>query len=686
MSLKDLAIKDIYWSGEDNLLKDFYIPCLKESIIYDRAVGFFNSSILKYISDGLYQFIINEGKIRLITNVHLTETDKEKIKKGYSTRDIIEKNINKEVDELLKDKEKANVQNLAWLIKNERLNIRICLRDNNSLFKDDAIYHEKFGIFKDQEDNILTFMGSINESMYGWMYNEESFQVSYSWENAFGNRVSSMLNRFERLWNGNAKKIKTYNFPEALKNKIIKHSPPEPVNKIESNKYLINNADPKVKEKKFDFKPRKCQKNAYLEFKKHNKILFQMSTGSGKTLASLYSINKKNDWKFLLILVPTKELVEQWEEDIKLFFENAFLIKAMSDYSNWKSDLMDVIEAKIPFKTIVISTYASASSHFSMDKWKQINNEQFALIADEAHNLGGNKTKKLLQLNPKYRIGLSATPQRNFDEEGTEEIISFFDDNNYTYTIKEAIQDGYLVEYYYDVYPVFLTELEWDKYKKLTKEIKKINFLKDKEDNGKYNTLQHKYLKRSKILKTADNKLNNFFKIIKDIPKGNRILIYADSKDHLSEYANELEKLNRDYFIYTGDKDTTSERPAILKQFKLGSRKILLAINCLDEGIDIPVCDSAIFISSSTSKRQFIQRRGRVLRKSPGKKRAYLYDYLVVPPVDYLNNQDIEIAKQIIKKEYERINIIADDAINGVETQNKLDDYLEKLGLGLLQF
>jgi superfamily II DNA or RNA helicase len=521
--------------------------------------------------------------------------------------------------------------------------------------------------------------------MHGWMYNEESFQVSYSWKSAFGNRVSSMLNRFERLCNGTAKKIKTYNFPEALKNEIIKHSPSEPINEIESNKYSIDNIDQKIKEKSFDFKPRKCQEDAYKEFENNNKILFQMSTGSGKTLASLYSISKKNDWRFLLILVPTKELVEQWESDIKLFFQNTYLIKAMSDYGNWKNDLMDVIEAKIPFKTIVISTYNSASSGFSMDKWKQISNDNFALIADEAHNLGGNQTKKLLNLNPKYRIGLSATPQRNFDEEGTQEIINFFNDNNYTYTIKEAIQDGYLVEYYYYVHPIFLTDLEWDEYKKLTKEIKKISFLKDKEDNNEYNSLQHKYLKRSKILKTADNKLNNFYKIIKDVPKGNRILIYADSKDHLSDYANELKKINRDYFIYTGDKDTSSERPAILKQFKLGSRKILLAINCLDEGIDIPVCDSAIFISSSTSKRQFIQRRGRVLRKSPGKKRAYLYDYLVVPPVDFLND-DKKIAKQVIKKEYERINIIADDAINGVETQNKLDNYLEKLGLGLLQF
>jgi superfamily II DNA or RNA helicase len=506
--------------------------------------------------------------------------------------------------------------------------------------------------------------------MHGWMYNEESFQVSYSWENAFGNRVSSMLDRFDKLWNGSAKKIKTYDFPNALKNRIIKNAPSKPVNKIESKK-----------NKSLDFKPRKCQEEAYLQFKKNDKILFQMSTGSGKTLASLYSVSKKSDWNFLLILVPTKELVEQWESDIRLFFGEEYIIKCMSDYSHWKSDLMEVIEARVPFKTIAISTYSSASNDFAMDKWTRIKENKFALIADEAHNLGGNKTKRLLEISPKYRIGLSATPERNFDEEGTKKINNFFNNNYYKYPIREAIDDGYLVEYYYHVYPVFLTDLEWEKYKKLTKEIKKLSFLKNHDDNDEYNSLQDKYLERAKILKTAENKLYTFREIINDISKDNRILIYADSKNHLNNFAKELNSLKRDYIVYTGDKDTKAERPAILKQFKLGSRKILLAINCLDEGIDIPVCDSAIFISSSTSKRQFIQRRGRVLRKSFGKNRAYIYDYFVIPP----NNKN-EIAKQVVKKEYERINIIANDAINGVETQNKLDEYLNELGLGLFKY
>jgi superfamily II DNA or RNA helicase len=690
MNLKNVYLKDTYWSGEDNLIYNFYLPCLNNSIAYDRAVGFFSSSIFNYISDGLYQFIINGGKMRIVCSTKLSENDIKQIKQGYEIKTILEKNLETQVEQLLLDKDKPNIKNLCWLIKNNRLDIKICLKSLqivNDFAAESTLFHEKFGIFKDNHENVVSFLGSVNESIRGWLFNEESFEVSYSWEEILKRRVQQKIDRFEILWNGLANEVTTCEFPVALKQKLIKSSPEEPVNEL-ARLYIQKMSSVK------HFVPRKCQREAYEKFKESNYIcMYQMATGSGKTKAALYSFKNLSRWKLLLILVPGSELVTQWENEIKLFFPNYHIIKCGSDFGRWKSKLLDVIQAKIPEQTIVISTYDSAITDFSIDKWLEIKQDIFGVICDEAHNLGGKQRQKLMELTPKYRIGLSATPSRNFDEEGTEKILSFFNHQIYEFSIKAAIREGYLVEYEYYIYPCILNKAEWNYYIKLSKEILKIrNSLKKTEcvfENGNQDTderLKKKLMERAEILKTAEDKLHIFPQIINSIPKENRILVYADSLEHLRGFGKILNHLGREYFIYTGDKDSKIVRPKMLEEFRLGIRKILLAINCLDEGVDIPNCDVAIFISSSTSERQFIQRRGRVLRKSIGKHRAYIYDYLVIPDYDLGSEFETELAKQLVLKEYHRINIVSDDAINGIETRNKIDEILERYQLGVYNY
>ncbi|MGE5474806.1 MAG: DEAD/DEAH box helicase family protein [Ignavibacteriales bacterium] len=688
MGLKDIDIKETYWSGEDNLIESFYIPCLNNSITYDRAVGFFNSSILNYISEGLYRFIINDGKMRIVCSTKLSNKDINSINEGYEIKNVLFANLSNHINQYLLDKDKPNVRNLCWLIKNNRLEIKICIRSLHSFLEtkeDNTLFHEKFGIFKDREENIISFLGSINESLGGWMFNEESFEVSYSWEDTLRRRVLEKVERFERLWRGLANEVITYDFPTALKNKLIEAAPDEPVDSLAYCAIRKNTFFNK-------FTPRDCQFKAFNKFKESNYIcMFQMATGAGKTKAALYSYRNVDGWKFLLILVPGAELVLQWETEVKSFFTDAYILKCGSDFSNWKKKLVDIIQAKIPDRTIVISTYDSAITEFSMDKWTGIIPFQFGLICDEAHNLGSKQTQKIMDLKARYRIGLSATPSRNFDEEGTEKILGFFNNKVYEFSIKDAIREKYLVEYEYKVFPCLLNKEEWYRYFKLSKEISKIKSYttmdnKNINTNYKEDLLRKKYMERAEILKTASNKLDIFPDIIDTIPKDIRILIYADSLYHLQGYAATLERMGRDYFIYTGDKDSKVVRPKMLEEFRLGVRKVLLAINCLDEGIDIPVCDAAIFISSSTSERQFIQRRGRVLRKSTGKQRAYIYDFLVIPIFNLDNEYEKELAKQIVLKEYNRINIIAEDAINGIKVQEDLDKILSKHGLSIYNY
>ncbi len=673
MSLKNIPLKDTYWSGNDDLINEFYIPCLQNSISYDRAVGYFSSSILKYISNGLYQFIMNGGKIRLICSAELSHRDIELIKKGYdNSEDIFESKFSKEIDDLVSDSELANVKNLAWLIKNERLDIKICIKSENKI---STLFHEKFGIFKDTSGDIVSYMGSINESPMGWLYNEESFEVSYTWEPALKPRVMQKVERFERLWNNLAEGVDTYSFPDALRKKIVKIAPSKPVDEI---RYT-------VKKPKIEFIPRKCQKEAFEKYSESYSCFFQMATGSGKTKASLYSFKNTPKWRFLLILVPNLELVEQWEKDVRLFFPDAYILKCSSGY-NWKEKLLDIIEAKIPYKSIAISTYDSAISRFALDKFMKINPNIFGIICDEAHNLGSPERQKLMRLPARFRIGLSATPVRNFDIEGTERILEYFNNNIYKFTIKDAIDEEYLVEYEYYVYPYDLTSDEWDLYLELSKKINKCNILLNSQDDTNKNKgkiekkLKNLYIKRAEIFKTSKNKKKEFINIVKNITNDNRLLVYCDSKNHLKEYANLLDSLGLDYYTYMGDM-SKKDRAVVLGNFEMGVKKILLAIKCLDEGIDIPICDSAVFVSSSSSEREFIQRRGRVLRKYPGKNRAYIYDFFTIPPYDKYDNYEVKIAKELVEKEYRRINIISNDAINGISVKNQLDEVLDKYNL-----
>jgi len=673
MSLRSIKFEDTYWSGENNLIDDFYIPCLEESIEYCRAVGYFSSSILCYIANGLFPFIKNGGRIRIICSVNLDESDTRDVLLGYNLKEIMASKIDQEVQKLL-SLNIANVKNLCWLIKNNRLDIKVCMRQGKGEHQKPKLFHEKFGIFRDSDKNMISFLGSINETMSGWIDNEESFEVSTSWVPVLEARVQEKQQRFDKLWENKATGIITYDFPNAVRQQLIQNAPDAP------SEQVYHCISRKVK----GYQPRICQEEAKDKFITAGyKCLFMMATGSGKTKAALYAMSQVEQWRLMLICAPGIELVEQWEQDVKLFFPDVYIIKCSSINPQWKSLLLALIQAKIPRRTIVISTYDSAAKPFSMDKWTSVRANEFAMICDEVHNMGALTAQRLMELEPQYRIGLSATPERNFDEEGSEKILSYYDHNRYEFSIREAQRAKYLVEYDYMIIPCPLEDEQWELYVDKCHKITKLkqalkNEQIDASQKAKYiDQLKTLYRNRAEIIKKSENKVNYFEKIFEILPSNARVLIYGDDLDQLNHFKIILNSLNKQYFEYTGDKDPEEMRPVMLKEFRQGIRKILLAVGCLDEGIDIPACDAAIFVSSSTSERQFIQRRGRVLRTAPGKKQAWVFDYLVYPKLKVdISAEEQKIAKAMIESQYKRINMIADDAINGLQERTKLDAFL----------
>lgn len=683
MSLRTIKFENTYWSGENDLIDDFYIPCLKESIEYYRAVGYFSSSILCYIANGLYPFIKNGGKMRIICSVNLSESDTRAIALGYSIKELMASKIDQEVQKLL-SLNIANVKNLCWLIKNDRLDIKVCMRQDKYQPHRQKLFHEKFGTFRDSDNNMVSFLGSINETMNGWLDNEESFEVSTSWVPALESRVQEKQQRFEKLWKNEATGIITYDFPNAARQHMIQSAPEAPLEQVYRN----------ISKKIQGFLPRKCQEEAKDKFIAANyRCLFMMATASGKTRAALYAISQVEQWKLMLICAPGIELVEQWERDVNLFFPQVDIIKCSSIYPQWKKLLLALIQAKIPRQTIVISTYDSAVKPFSMDKWASVKSCEFAMICDEVHNMGALTVQQLMKFTPQYRIGLSATPERNFDEEGSEKILNFYDHNKYEFSIREAQRAKYLVEYHYIVIPCPLEDDQWelfmDKCHKISKvrQVLKNEQLKPSQKAKYADQLKMFYRDRAAIIKKCNNKVNYIDEIFEVLPPDARVLIYGDDLKQLSCFKLKLNTLNKKYFEYTGDKDPGKMRPIMLQEFQQGIRKILLAVGCLDEGIDIPACDAAVFVSSSTSKRQFIQRRGRVLRIAPDKKQAWVFDYLVYPKLSVdVSAEELKIAKSMVERQYNRINLIADDAINGLQERAKLDAFLSSKKLNPYEY
>lgn len=683
MSLRSIKFEDTYWSGENNLIDDFYIPCLEESIEYCRAVGYFSSSILCYIANGLFPFIKNGGRMRIICSVNLNESDTRDIMLGYNIKELMVSKIDQEVEKFLSINI-ANVKNLCWLIKNNRLDIKVCMRQEKGQHQKPKLFHEKFGIFCDADNNMVSFLGSINETMSGWLDNEESFEVSTNWAPVLESRVREKHQRFEKLWQNEATGIITYDFPNAARQQLIQNAPDEPLEQVYRN---LNN---KIQ----GYRPRICQEEAKDKFIATNyKCLFMMATGSGKTKAALYAMSQVEQWKLMLICVPGIELVEQWEQDVKLFYPDVYIIKCSSINPQWKSLLLALIQAKIPRRTIVISTYDSAVKPFSMDKWASVKPSDFAMLCDEVHNMGAPTTQQLMELVPQYRIGLSATPERNFDEEGSEKILTFYAHNKYEFSIREAQNAKYLVEYDYMIIPCPLEDEQWELYIDMCHKITKLkqalkNEQIDSSQKAKYNEqLKTLYRNRAGIIKKCENKVNYLDEIFLILPSNARVLIYGDDLEQLSDFKIKLGSLNKQYFEYTGDKDPEKMRPVMLKEFRQGIRKILLAVGCLNEGIDIPACDAAIFVSSSTSERQFIQRRGRVLRTALGKKQAWVFDYLVYPKLlGDITADEMKIAKAMVESQYNRINMIADGAINGLQERTKLDAFLSKRKLNPYEY
>lgn len=719
MSFKELDIKKEYRSLLDSVAKDFYIPLLIQAVKYQRAVGFFSSSCLVEISKGISELAKNGGKIQLVASPYLSDEDREAIKSGYAMRDqVVKEAIRRKMTEGKTPFEKARLNLLANLISDNILDIKIAFTEDSDRM---GMYHEKMGIITDAEGNRVAFAGSMNESAAAMTLNYETIDVYCSWKGEV-DRVIAKENAFASIWNDTEPNIKIIDFPELKQEIIDKYKYAVPDFEIDKKEYapdidtvlhtdlgVYTEYGPKFPEW---FKLHDYQDEAITEWQKRNyRGIFDMATGTGKTytgLGALTTLSKNLGHKLAAIIVcPYQHLVEQWVEDILKFNIDPIIGYSDSSQKDWPKRLKNAIrDQKLKVRGrgffCFICTNATFSSDYVQAQLAKIKSDTL-LMVDEAHNFGAPYLSCLLYDNYKYRLALSATLDRHNDEEGTTKLYDFFGEKCIEYTLDRAIEEKKLTKYKYYPIVVTLTEEELEAYDNLSYEIGKC-IMKDKNGKIKLSSKGEKLaLKRSRIIAGAKNKLTMLEKVIQPYIHDKHILVYCgatkgleqnqDRSDVDSEDIRQIDavtdllgnKLGMEVSQFTS-KESVEEREVLKREFSSGDTlKVLIAIKCLDEGVNIPKIKTAFILASTTNPKEYIQRRGRVLRLAEGKEYAEIYDFITLPydteSVTSLTEAQVKRNFTLVKNELRRAEEFSRIAVNMVESASLIDEIKDAYGI-----
>lgn len=700
LSFIDINLKASYESGIDDLIRDFYLPVLSQAISYDRIAGFFSSSSLAIAARGIAGLIQNKGKMRLIASPRLSKEDAEVMNRAVDNSEQFFSGILlRDIDSVTSDFEKDQLQALGWMLQNGYLEMKIAKVNNpNDIELIKGLFHQKVGVFTDTLGNKLSFSGSINESASGWIHNVEEFKVFREWIEGHKEFYLSDEKRFSDFWNNNRDNVKIYDLPAAVKNHLIEKSKSFSIERYIATSYINISTD--AIEDRLSLFP--YQKEAVEMWKDNEyKLLFEMATGAGKTrtaLACVNSIMSLHSKLAVIIACPQTTLSKQWKnnevEKAGLNFDDSVI----ADGTNrlWRQQLSTALnKISVGFnKNIVIYTTHTTASSDDFIKIIDDSNDNIhvCFIGDEAHGLGALRSQYALLPKYDYRIGLSATPRRWFDDVGSQIISNYFGGNAFEFPISKALNTinpltnrPFLVEYYYEPIFINLTEDELAQYKKLTNQV--VRLATSAHNDGEYQKLYEMLLfKRANIHRNAFNKLSALSDLLDKQQSVSNTLLFVSDK----QIDNVMPILNNKHIFahrFTEKQGTSpekkfggiSEREYLIKNFKARKYQALVAITCLDEGIDVPSADTAILMANSTNPREYIQRIGRVIRQSPNKKCAKIFDFIVEP--DFSGDEFAEELKQfecrIFEKELIRASEMAANCINNADFQVIID---QKLG------
>ena len=710
MGYNDLQILRSYKTNKNDIVKEFYIPTLTTSVLYKRAVGFFSSTALIELSKGIAGLIKKKGKIKFIVSPLLSEDDIEAIKRGYDERKIIEQSLLREIYEHANDSDKERLNWLSYLIANNYLEIKVAFTPPH---KKTGMYHEKIGIIYDENQNRIAFTGSMNETINAFHNNYESIVVFNSLVKEDLQRVKDLENDFDSLWAGREENINVVDFPQIVIEKLVsyrKDSIDLTLDEIE----LVSTDDktvPGIPRIPHWLKFHKYQNNAIDAWEANHFIgIFDMATGTGKTFTGLGAVTRlfeKTGKLAVVIVCPYQHLVEQWVEDIIAFNILPTIGYSASPQKNWKKRLdNDILDFSIGVIDCLcfVTTNATFSSDYVQTKLKRLGQDT-VLVIDEAHNFGSERLRKTLNLRYQYRLALSATLERHGDKAGTQALYDFFEKKCIEYDLQRAIDEHKLTPYYYHPIVVYFTDEELLKYRELSKKIAKFchkNKFGELEisEQGKRLLLQ-----RARIVAGAKQKVEALKKLMLDHVDDSHILIYCgatrnddfseDNSSQDEEGERQIVSISKMLGLELGMKvthftsaESARERELIKNQFaNRDPYQAIVAIKCLDEGVNIPSIKTAFILASSTNPKEYIQRRGRVLRLAENKPYAMIYDFITLPtPLEYVGGDEgiMKLDKSLIKREIIRMREFGEISKNPAEADALVNELKEVYGLDLI--
>jgi superfamily II DNA or RNA helicase len=714
LRFRDIKLSRTYESEAQNILTEFYIPALTVSVEYWRASAYFSAASFFLAAQGFSSLIENGGKIKLLISNELSETDVLAFSEGYKLKRATDALLNDFCEQAKQIKEglfHKRMDAISHLISLNKLEIKIAFREK-------GVFHKKIGIMFDAYGDAISFDGSSNETAAALLNNKNSEQISVfpSWDNAVSEYFNSHKSQFRNYWDGkqNYGMTKIFSFEEAEKKRLL--------NVIEeAREYvglsigdlqeisedvpvfhgspLIPHIPETLGDDGFEMRPHQIAALESWRDVGKGKGVLALATGAGKTITAIYAavrLFEQTKALFLVISVPYQNLADQWVDSLKLFGISA--IQCYVSTEMWQGRLDKAVfryNTGIENFTAVVVVNRSLSSLVFREAISNINENMkpFMFIGDECHHHSAPALSEALPKNSNFRIGLSATPEHYLDQEKNTRLKEFYGDVVATYTLSQAIKDQVLTPYEYHVVPVPLTEDETEEYIMLTK---RIVSLMGPSDHSEDQALTALLMRRSRLLGSAKNKIPALKKLLSTGEAQPFTLFYcgdgrldSDGLEDLdSDGLKQIDVVTKMVFEagYVASRFTSRESPSerrrILRGFKDKTIDALVAIKCLDEGIDIPACETAFILASSANPRQFIQRRGRILRKSKGKTLAKIFDFVVFS--DEISDQGEEInssQSNILRNELKRVAEFAALSTNNNEVYQVLRPILQKHNL-----
>ena len=675
-------IQPLYMLPRDPLDEEVLIPGFQAAATVDCMVGFFSSDVLASLAPGLATYIASpKNSFRLIISPLLSAKDQAAIEDGFNSAEVAAGRILEELiitEDLL---QRHTLKCLAWLLRERRIEIKVAMMK-------DALFHPKVWLFGNS-GNVVAVHGSSNVTYAGLRKNIEQIAISRSWQDPNQRYITDKLRyEFDRLWENKDDNCIIIGLPEAVQLRLLQTYSSEMPPTEDELRTLYGRAARLSKELE-PFDPVPVQPECFtvpdwLEYRngpfEHQgkavaawcdagyRGVLEMATGSGKTIAAMISahrLHEENKPLLIVIAVPYMPLIEQWCDEIAPFGLKPVNLTAAGNIAKRASEmqrlkrrlytgLSDVEAVVVSQDTLCTPRFLTVIEAFDCTR---------LLVADEVHNLGRKSFTNAPPEFFEYRLGLSATPIRQYDEEGTEALLRFFGPIVFRFTLEEAI-GRCLVEYDYYVHPVYLTTVEMDEWLDLTGKIKQNAW---RSDGGKPDEYLAKLLRdRRALLETASGKVSTLGELLKKEDTGNlrHTLIYTSDKEpyQIDKVNRLLQERNIVFHQITAEetaRQNQTKMKQIIESFQEGEIQVLTAKRVLDEGVNIPQICKAFILASTTVERQWVQRRGRLLRtcSAIGKRHSIIHDLLALPPG--INEVPGQGVREIVRSELRRVQEFA---------------------------